>query len=127
MKAQPDLVCATSRFNALFWLKVEGGADGAKLFFKNRATPSNPIQPETFGAATSSHYVKVSLQNDVEKWDISINTEPSVVAGSDLFVFLAVSFYGESGQQIEFVENIVSKMWTSLGLELAAPQRASVP
>lgn len=127
MKALPELVCAISKFNIFFWLKIEGGAEGVKLLFKNRATPSEPIQAQTFGANTSSHYVKVNLQNDAEKWDISINTEPSVVTGSNLFVLLTVSFhpgtpYGEIQKQIEFVENSVPKLWPSLGLELAVPE-----
>jgi hypothetical protein len=126
MKAQPELARDTSRFNAYFWLKVEGGAEGVQLLFKNRATPSKPIQAQTFGANTSSHYVKVSLKNEVEKWDVSINTEPSMVAGSDLFVLLITSFYpgtphAEIHEQIEFVKKIVSNLWPSLGLELVTP------
>jgi len=125
-KAQPELVCATSKFNLFFWLRVEGGVDGVKFLSKNRATPSEPIQAQTFGATTASHYVKVSLQNEADKWDMSVNTEPSIVPGTDLFVVLTMSFhpgtpYDELHKQIEFVENIIPKLWPSLGLELAVP------
>jgi hypothetical protein len=122
MKAQPDAPRGTSKFAAYFWLKVDGGAEGLKELFQDRATPIKPIQAQTFGASSSSHHIKVNLSNEPEKWDLSITTEPSVVPGSDLFVVLNTSFragtpHAQIQNQITFVENAVSTLWPSLGLE----------
>jgi hypothetical protein len=122
-KAVPGVRGANASFLVNAWLVLDGGSGAAQELLRDHANPRSPIDPKLLGAQGVAYTVRANLQNPSEKWDVQIVAEPSAIPQAHLFVMTNLSFragatFNTIDQQISFAEQLVPKIFDSLGIKL---------
>jgi hypothetical protein len=122
-KAVPNVRSANASFLIHAWLALDGASGAAQELLRDHATPRSPIDPKQLGAEDVTYTVRTNLQNPTEKWDAQIVAEPSAIPQAHLFIATNLSFragtkFDAIDQQIAFAEQLQSKIFCSLGIEL---------
>jgi hypothetical protein len=122
-KAVPEVRFAQASFSLSAWLTLDGGTEAAQELLVKRAIPHSPIDPQQLGAQTVSYAPRVNVSNEPEKWNVQIVAEPSAIPLAHLFVGINLFLrdgtpYHSIDEQISFTEQLVPKVFASLGIDL---------
>src|SRR5262249_53490218 len=122
-KALRGVRSANASFVVNAWLALDGASGAAQELLRDHANPRFPIDPKQLGAQGVTYTVRTNLQNESEKWDVQIAAEPSAIPQAHLFVLTNLSFrpgtkFDTIDQQILFAEQLVPKVFSSLGIKL---------
>jgi len=125
--AVPDVRTADASFAIHAWLALDRAIAGAQELLRDHANPRSPIEPKQLGAQIINYSIRTNVQNPSEKWDVQIVAEPSAIPQAHLFILSNLSFragttYDSIDQQISFTEQLVPKIFGSLGIELKTSQ-----
>ena len=120
----PDMNFAFSFVNLNYTVELGDGIESARDYLSQLTVPKISLDLADIQGAVERPSIRLDIENEKEKWDVSISSERRVGGKKSIFVSIIATFHGDSTvhgakNRIDLANRLIDLYFKGIGLNVS--------